>query len=224
MSGLIEVTGPAVEPISRIEAREHLRLDDDVDDSQVRAYITAARVWAENYTGRVFINRTMRQSLDGYTSHSGGYWEGTVTAPSITTVSNHIELAASPVASVTSIKYFDDADNESTWDSSNYYVDTVGDVAKIVLRDGGSLPTDLRAANGLEITFVAGYGTSPTNVPEPIRVAILQYMTFLYEHRGDFERFPPPTPPAILKTLLQPYKIMRFGSHPYNKMLKSGIG
>ena len=33
MSGLKIVTGPAVEPISRVEARDHLRLDEDVDDS-----------------------------------------------------------------------------------------------------------------------------------------------------------------------------------------------
>jgi uncharacterized phiE125 gp8 family phage protein len=165
----------------------------------------------------------MRQYLDGYTQASEAVWEGTRTSPSITTVSNHIELAASPVVAVTSIKYYDDADNETTWDASNYYVDTVATIAKIVLRDGGSLPTDLRAANGLEINFTAGYGSSPTNVPEPIRVAILQYMTFLYEHRGDFERFPAPTPPAVLDTLLRPYKIMRFGGHPYQKMLKSGI-
>lgn len=225
MSGLVEVTGPAIEPISRIEAREHLRLDEDVDDSQVRSYILAARNWCENYTGRVFISRTMRMFLDGFINASGEpYWEGTRVAPQIRTYSSFIEIAASPVISVSSIKYYDDSDNESTWATSNYYVDTVSDVAKIVLRDGGTFPTDLRAANGLEINFTAGYGTTANDVPEAIRMAMMQYMTFLYEHRGDFERFPAPTPPAVLRTLLNPYKIMRFGSTPYQKMLKTGIG
>lgn len=228
MSGLIEVTGPTVEPISRIEARQHLRLDDDVDDSQVRSYITAARIWAENYTGRVFISRTMRQSLDANPyPQVGSLSEGSVYGHQnqLVGATGHIEIAAVPVISVSSIKYYDDADNETTWAASNYYVDSVSDVAKVVLRDGGSWPSDLRAANGLEINFTAGYGSSPTDVPESIRIAIMQYMTFLYEHRGDFERFPPPQPPAVLKTLLGNYKVMRFGgTNPYSRMIRSGIG
>ena len=225
MSGLIEVTGPTIEPISRIEAREHLRLDDDVDDSQIRAYITAARVWAENYTGRAFINRTMRQTLDSAPATANGPFGAYVEAHQNVLVGGQsaIELAMSPVVSVSSIKYYNDAGTESTWATSNYYVDTNRDVARIVLLDGGSWPTDLRAANGLEINFTAGYGTSPNQVPEPIRAAIMQYMTFLYEHRGDFERYPAPTPPAVLRTLLQPYKIMRFGATSLGSVMRSGI-
>lgn len=225
MSGLIEVTGPTIEPISRIEAREHLRLDDDVDDSQIRAYITAARTWAENYTGRAFINRTMRQSLDSAPATANAGFGGYIEAHQNVLVGGQsaIELGIGPVVDVTSVKYYNDAGTESTWASSNYYVDTARDVARIVLLDGGSWPTDLRAANGLEINFTAGYGSSPSNVPEPIRAAIMQYMTFLYEHRGDFERFPPPTPPAVIRTLLQPYKIMRFGATSLGNVLRSGI-
>lgn len=227
MSGLIEVTGPTIEPISRIEAREHLRLDDDVDDSQVRAYILAARQWAENYTGRVFITRTLRQMLDANPFpqlHSLMEGRSVGHQNQLVGTNGHIEIAAVPVISVTSIKYYDDADTETTWATSNYYVDSASDVAKIVLRDGGSWPTDLRAANGLEINFTAGYGSSPSNVPEPIRLAILQYMTFLYEHRGDMEAATP-QPPAVLHSLLNPYKVMRFGgANPYGRMLRTGIG
>ncbi len=166
MSGLVEVTGPSVEPISRIEARDHLRLDDDVDDSQVRAYILAARQWAENYTGRVFITRTLRQFLDANPYPTiGTISEGRIAGHQnqISNASGMIEISAVPVISVTSIKYYSDDDTESTWASSNYYVDSASDVAKIVLRDGGSWPTDLRAANGLEINFTAGYGSTPSS-------------------------------------------------------------
>ena len=58
MSGLKIIANPAITPVSRIEARQHLRLDDDVDDSQVRSYIQAGTDWAENYTNRFFISRT----------------------------------------------------------------------------------------------------------------------------------------------------------------------
>lgn len=227
MSGLIEVTGPSVEPITRIEAREHLRLDDSVDDLQVRSYIKAATSWAENHTGRVFITRTLRQMLDANPyPQLYSLMEGRTTGHQNQLVGSngYIEIAAVPVISVTSIKYYDDADTETTWATSNYYVDSASDVAKIVLRDGGSWPTDLRAANGLEINFTAGYGGTPSSVPEPIRLAILQYMTFLYEHRGDMEATAPQLP-AVLKSLLNPYKVMRFGgANPYSRMLRTGIG
>ena len=212
MSGLKEVSGPSIEPISRLEARDHLRLDEDLDDAQVRSYIMAARMWAEQYTGRAFINRSMQFYLNGLIGYDDRLWEGMKDGPYIENKLRQIEIPISPVVSVTSINYYDEADNPTEWASENYYVDTVSDVAKIVLRDGASYPSGLRNANGIEVNFTAGYGTSPNDVPEPIRVAILQYMTFLYEHRGDFERFPAPTPPAILRTLLNPYKVMRFGA------------
>ena len=223
MSGLEIVTGPTIEPISRIEAREHLRLDDDVDDSQIRSYIMAARQWAENYTGRAFITRTVRQYLDATPVRNDPYVAGHYTGHQAAAHSTSIELAAVPAISVTSIKSYDDGGTATTWADSNYYVDVVSDIGRVHLRDGGTWPSDLRAANGLEVNYTAGYGSSPSNVPEPIRLAILQYMTFLYEHRGDFERFPPPTPPAVLGTLLQPYKVLRFGGNPYQKVYRTGI-
>jgi hypothetical protein len=167
MSGLKIVTRPALAPISRIEARDHLRLDEDFDDGQVRAYIAAATEWAENYTGRALI------------------------------------------------KYYADDDTESTWASSNYHVDTISTPARIVLREGATYPTDLRDANGLEINFTAGYGTNPSDVPESIRVALLQYMTFLYEHRGESEGATQPKLPAVIHALLDPYKVIRFNASSF---------
>ena len=64
MSGLKITTQPTIEPISIEEAKEHLRLDDDIDDIPVLTYVKAARLWAEKYTGRFFITRTVQQFLD----------------------------------------------------------------------------------------------------------------------------------------------------------------
>ena len=222
MSGLKLITGPAIEPISRIEAREHLRLDDDVDDRQIRIYIQAARNWAENYTGRAFINRTMAMYLDGFNAVDDPLWEGMRTGPSVINYANFIELTLNPVSSVTSINYYADDDTEYTWATSNYYSDIISEPARIVLRDGGALPTDLRAANGIKINFVAGYGANPTDVPEAIKVAMLQFMSFVYEHRGDYEGSI--EAPKVVRSLLDPYKIYRFNTNPYAKLFNAGIG
>lgn len=220
MSGLKIVTGPAATPVSRTEARNHLRLDDDVDDSLVRAYIQAATDWAENYTGRFFVSRTCQMMLDGARELESPLWEGMRTGPSNVAYLDHIELAAVPVISVESIKYYSDDDTQYTWAASNYFVDTFSEPAKVVLRDGGTYPTDLRAANGLEINFTAGYGSNPSAVPEAIKVAILQYIAFLYEHRGDNEAGM--QSPPVLRALLDPYRVLRFNTSAYNKMLKTG--
>jgi len=220
MSGLKIVTGPAATPVSRTEARNHLRLDDDVDDSLVRAYIQAATDWAENYTGRFLVSRTCQMMLDGARELESPLWEGMRTGPSNVAYLDHIELAAAPVISVESIKYYSDDDTQYTWAASNYFVDTFSEPAKVVLRDGGTYPTDLRAANGLEINFTAGYGSNPSATPEAIKVAILQYIAFLYEHRGDNEAGM--QSPPVLRALLDPYRVLRFNTSAYNKMLKTG--
>tara|TARA_B000000609_G_C24182148_1_gene359729 strand:- start:2626 stop:3300 length:675 start_codon:yes stop_codon:yes gene_type:complete len=223
MAGLKVTTEPTIEPISIEEAKEHLRLDDDVDDIPVKTFIKASRLWAEKYTGRAFITRTVQQYLDSTASVLDPLYEGMRTGIETRAYSNYIELAASPAISVTSINYYNDSDTQSTWATSNYYVDTVTDLGRVYLRDGGTFPTDLRAANGLEINYTAGYGASRSDIPDDIRLAMLQYMTFAYEHRGEQEGGTPPMPPKILSTLLNPYKIIRLGVHPYANILRTGI-
>ena len=224
MSGLKVETPPSREPLTVIETRENLRLDDDVDETLVMSLIIAARQWAENYTGRALITRTVQQWLDGFIEVDQPLWEGWKTGPDIVNFQNHIELALAPAIAITDIKYYADDDTETTWASSNYYADLIREPARIVLRDGGNYPTNLRAANALKITYTAGYGATTASVPEPIRVAMLQYCAFLYEHRGDLEGNTMPQPPKVLTSLLQPYQIIRFGSTPYKGMVRAGIG
>ena len=45
----------------------------------------------------------------------------------------------------------------------------------------------------------------------------------MYEHRGDVEQNNI-VPPKLCGQLLNPYRILRYGSNPYSKMLKTGIG
>ena len=48
MAGLEVVTGPTQEPITINSIRDHLRLDELVDDIQINGYIIAERQLAEN--------------------------------------------------------------------------------------------------------------------------------------------------------------------------------
>jgi len=211
MSGLTITTAPQNEPLDAAETISYLRIDSGVDTTLIDNLIKAARFWAEDYTNRTFLTTVFTLSLDAIGYVDVPLKEGFHTGYSDTPSVNYIELPRSPVQSVTSIKSFADDNTATTLAASNYYVDTVRVPARVVLRDGGSWPTDLRNANGIEVLYIAGYGDARSDIPEPIRVAMLEYVTFMYEHRGDFERFPPPKPPVSLQMLLQPYVIMRYG-------------
>ncbi len=215
MSGLTITTAPANEPLDAAETISYLRLDSGVDTTLVDNLIKAARFWCEDYINRTLLTTTFTLSLDAIGQIDVPLKEGLHTGYSETPRVNYIELPRSPVQSVTSIKSFADDNTATTLAASNYFVDTVREPARVVLRDGGTWPTDLRNANGIEVLYIAGYGDSRSTIPEPIRVAMLEYVSFLYEHRGDDEGRAL-NPPMMIQSLLQPYVIMRYGVSPYN--------
>ena len=50
---------------------------------------------------------------------------------------------------------------------------------------GQVFPTPGRAANGIEVRFVAGHGDAPGDVPARLRQGIVQLAAYLFENRGD---------------------------------------
>jgi len=161
-------TAPSVEPVSTDEAKLHLRVDSDTDDDLIDVLIQAAREGVEESTGRALITQTWTYIADAFPGE------------------DRIELWHPPLQSVTSIKYTDSDGTEHTFSSDNYQVDTDSEPGRIVLTSGCSWPGDtLRAANGVEITFVAGYGDAATDVPASLLAAIKLTIGHLYEHRED---------------------------------------
>jgi uncharacterized phiE125 gp8 family phage protein len=216
MSGLVVHTAPSAEPTSDAETIAYLRTDSGVDTTLIQNLVISAREWVEFYLNRTLLNTTYQLYLDTVPEIDAPIREGIYVAPYKVYLNNYIELPKAPVSSVTHVKYYDDADSASTWATSNYYSDLISEPARIVLKDGGSFPTDLRNANGIEVQYVAGYGSSRSDIPEPIRMAVLQYVAHLYEHRGDTEA-KTVEPPAMIKSLLQPYKIDRFGVSSFGR-------
>jgi len=215
MSGLTITTAPQNEPLDAAETISYLRIDSGVDTTLIDNLIQAARFWVEDYTNRTLLTTVFTLSLDAIGEVDTPLKEGFHTGYSDTPRVNYIELPRSPVQSVTSIISYADDNTATTLAASNYFVDTVRVPARVVLRDGGTWPTDLRNANGIEVLYTAGYGDARSSIPEPIRVAMLEYIAHLYEHRGDDEGRAL-NPPALIRSLLQPYIIMRYGVSPFN--------
>jgi uncharacterized phiE125 gp8 family phage protein len=89
-----------------------------------------------------------------------------------------------PLQSVSSIKYKDDDGTETTWSASGYIVDTDSEPGRVVLAYGESWPSvTLYPAAPIQVTYVAGYGDDPHDLPQHLRQAMLMLLAHWHEHR-----------------------------------------
>lgn len=212
MAGLTVTTAETEFAITSAEVKNWLRIDGSDDDTVISTLLKASHNWAKRYTARSITTQTLKLSIDSVYDTDIPVKEGNYVGIDQDITRRSILLPQSPVASISSVKYYDDADTESTFDSGKYYLDSAGVPARFVLRNGESYPTGLRVANALEITYVAGYGGT-TDVPDDIKHACLIYTAWLFEHRGDgVERM---SAPYQATQLLQPYVVRQFSTNPY---------
>lgn len=167
------ITPPSVLPVTVAEFREQLRLPclNQEDDDYLKNILAAATKFAEKYTHLTFIDT-------GYLTYRTGFTANCYSAECF-------ELRKAPFSSLTSIQYLV-ADTLTIVASSVYYVTASNDYSSVFLKDGETWPTDadIRLQN-IQIKFVAGYGASPDDVPEDIKMAIMQHGVAIYENRGD---------------------------------------
>jgi len=161
------VTGPAAEPVGLDEAKLHCRVDITEDDELIQGLIIAARGTAEKISNHRMITQTWDYWLDGFPGSA------TLVLPKSLT----------PVQSVTSIKYYDAADQESTFNAANYVTDTKREPGRIILKSGSSWPSDvLRVVNGVVVRVVVGFGDD-ADVPQQFKQAMLLMIGHWYENR-----------------------------------------
>ena len=217
MSGLKIITESNVLPISLNEIKQTLRIDPDNfdQDAELIMMLKSSIKTIEEYTGRVFIPKTFDFALDHIPyAQDDKLIEGFSTGPFMEKTQNYIMLPKSPIVQVSSFKYYDDSDTETTFASSNYYIDNFSEPAKLVLRRSQTFPdvSSLRVSNAFIVRFDAGYGTTPKDVPEPIKQAIGLYTSHLYENRELFTEQKQLPVPMTLASLLQPYRVVRFSN------------
>ena len=216
MAGLTITTAWSETAITLAEAKTHLRLSGNEDDTYLNALISTAQFNAEKYTGRAITNQTLKLSLDGlpYADDDKFYPEGFFTAPDINRSLGYIVLPRPPLVSVSHFKSFDEDNTATTFATSNYHVDTSSEPGRLVLKRGKTFPSasDLRTVNAYEITYVAGYGSSRDDVPTPIKQAIKLLVAHLYENREAVTKDSANAIPYTIMGMLDPYKIKRLNS------------
>lgn len=180
----VVVTANADDPVvSTSDMKDFLRVTGSDDDAKIAAYVTTATEAVKQYLRIGLQTETMVMRADGFAGDGDdrlarlGPGVHTVSVPYVLGGSGALELAFPPVQSVTSVVTYDRDNSSSTFSASKYGVDLQG--ARIYLNEGETWPTDLRAYNSVEITYVAGYGAA--NVPAPIVEAIRLYVSQLFD-------------------------------------------
>lgn len=190
------VSTTSVEFVTVAEMKTHCRVLHDDDDTYFASVTAAARAYAETFTNRSLINRSVLLTLDEFP-----------TGDQIIHFKQYL-----PVRSITSIIYYDA--NGTTQSTTEYTLDTVSEASRLYPEHNEDWPTVWDYQNVIAITFAAGPATSTGQEwYEQCHhaVKIIGYDT--YKHRGSI--IPgriSPTPlqiPASANALLWQARVFR---------------
>lgn len=159
------ITAPTEEALTLDEVRDHLRIEDTIDDARLQGIIKAARLAFEGYCNRALISSTWDLYLDAFL--------------------DQIDLPA-PVTSITSIKYYDTANVQQTLSSSYYVLDPVSEPARLMLAYGYSWPSIYDRPGCVIVRYVSGH-TTAADVPEDVKIGLLWWCEAIFDDRPDME-------------------------------------
>jgi uncharacterized phiE125 gp8 family phage protein len=163
------IGAPAIEPVSLAEAKTWLREDGGDEDQLIQALIVSARLTLEAHTRRFFVTQSWRLVLDA--------WPGAV----FTGMSFAIPFA--PFQTVFAIRRYDANDVPQIVPAATYRAPAGNECGRVIFKTAPQAPG--RSADGIEIDFIAGYGSLASQTPEPLRRAILILAAHWRERRGD---------------------------------------
>lgn len=182
--GFVSVIEPPDPIVTWTEAKAHLRLDSDDEQTFVEGLIAAATAWIDGpagWLGRALGEQTIEEKLDAFCSS--------------------IILSISPVLEITEVAYIDEDGDEQEVEDTVYGV--LG--REVFLRTDQSWPSPISGEPGAAIIrYTAGY----EEVPAAIKHAILLMVGNWFANReavitGTISS----ELPLAVEALLQPYRI-----------------
>ena len=156
---LVRITAASSYPVSLIEGKAHCRVDTADHDTIISGFIAAATYRAQRYTGQAYGAQTWEWVLSEFPD-------------------GEIEIPIGPIASVTSVKYYDVDGVERTISASDYQVDTVSANGRVI--PDTSWPTAGTTVNAVRVRFVVGDAA-----PLDVKVAILLMVGHWFEYREE---------------------------------------
>ena len=162
------VTPPAAEPVLIADLKAHLNIDSSFtdDDTYIESLEKVARRYAESVCRRKFITQTWNLLLEEWPTE------------------NYITFPYGQLISIVHIKYTDSNEDQSTFSTDDYSIDTDSEPGRGVLDYGKTWPgSTLWPLNAIESQFTLGYGVAGSDVPDEILFAIKLMVADMYENR-----------------------------------------
>jgi uncharacterized phiE125 gp8 family phage protein len=182
VSGLVQTSPPAGEPVTLAEAKAWLRVDGSEENTLITGLIEAARHYVETFTHRALITQQFSLKLDGFPGGGRVHCWRIVKSRGDIIADRVIVLPRPPLASVQSITYIDEDGDEQTFSASAYHVDTASQPGRVVLDSDYDWPDIDDRPNAVSVNYTAGYGTS-SSVPQGLRTAIRFMVTHWFTNR-----------------------------------------
>lgn len=186
----VETTAPAEEPLTLGEAKLHLRMDHDADDTLIAALIVAAREHAEAFCRRPFVTRNYQATFSRFPSRS-----------------EPLILPVPGVTAVTSVTYADPSNATITMTVGTDYRLVRGPTHHTLELPPsvGTWPWTALRGDAVTVIYTAGYGYA-NDVPRGIRAAMLLLVGHLYENREAVSKDAGTELPLGMQALLFPFR------------------
>lgn len=222
--GLKLLTAPAIEPVSLVDAKTHLRVTITDDDMLITNLISAARAHAENVCRRAFVTQQWSLYLDSFPFYTYfGVLPGYVPVDQLPsawmTMRNYavrfrggrIDLPFPTLQTVDLITYKDVTGAQITLNPNLYTVDNASEPGVLTPAPGTYWPDTQNITNAVQINYTAGYGNDEA-VPAGIKSWMLLRIGALYENREEIvvgQRLSSVDLPFV-DSLLDPYRVRSY--------------
>ncbi len=186
------LAGPAQEPVSLADMKAFLRVEDGAEDGLIDALVSAARIHVEGMTGRALLAQTWRVTLDRWPDNRA------------------IRLPVAPVIALSEIKAYDLDGNSHQIADEQFLTDGQRVPAQIICPASVEGSPVLRERNGIEVDYVAGFGTEPEDVPGDLLHSLKTLVAYWYENRDSvIVSGAGAAVPAGFERLVSPYRQVR---------------
>jgi len=168
--GLTLFTPPTLEPLTLQQAKDHLRVEHNDDDSIIEPLIAAAREEVEgpdSVYGRALLTQTWDWTLPCFPRRR----------------TTKLLLPLPPLRSVDLVSYIDTAGDPQTWSAAEYRVDITETPGTLEPAFGFDWPQAQAISRAVTIRFTAGWGANPADLPATIPWALLLMIGHWYTHR-----------------------------------------
>lgn len=191
-SSIVTVAPSTYLAVTLTEAKTQLRIlaSDTTYDTEITRLIKYATQWVERRYSISIITQTRKQLQDRFYDTFPLYGATDFTDQQLLT-RFPLTIMYAPVQSITSIQYYDTTGTLQTLTANTDYkvqglmTPTLGaqDIITPRIWPTNFWPSFQWIPDAIQITYVSGFGSDNTYVPDPIRQAILKVVTDGFENR-----------------------------------------